>query len=108
VDISGFLFPTGEYIYRESGKIHSDMFGEGELSDVRTHQEMYDRGILRIGYIGHALMIDGASITPNQRVYIKKLIRHYRTRIRSICLEIGENFEEITREDFLCGRSQLL
>ena len=100
MDISGFLTADCEYIYREKGKTHGDMFGEGKLSAIRNYNNMCNAGMLRIGYIGSMLIVDGARVSEEQYYYLRRMVGNH-SWIATIYIENYVVDKEYSRQDFL-------
>lgn len=100
MDISGFLTRECEYIYREPGKTHGDMFGSGELKDIHDYDTMCSAGILRIGFIGETLCIDGYTMSSDQYFYLRNMVGNY-SWIRKIFVDDGVLDIGYSRQDFL-------
>ena len=100
MDISGFLMPNCEYIYRAPQSTHSDMFGVGKLVNVRNYADMCNTGILRIGYINDTLLVDGNRLSTDQYLFLRRMVGQH-SWIKKVFVDDQVYDHEYTRQEFL-------
>lgn len=92
--------PDGEYIRRNEGECHSDMFGLGKLIKIRNYEDMCRNGILRVGYIGSVLVVDGKKVSPDQYNYLKRMVSSH-SWISNVFVDDESTSFQYTRYEFL-------
>lgn len=100
MDISGFLTPDCQYIYRKDGLTHGDMFGIGELEYIHDYEAMCNSGILRIGYIHDTLLVDGCRLSTDQYLFLRRMVGQH-SWIKKVFVDDQVYDYQYSRQEFL-------
>ena len=113
-DISCFLMPDGQIIPRKENCTHletiyllKDELGINTNPEIRgITADFYRLGLIRVGYIGNTIMIDGEKFTSKQFAQLQQIVIE-NIQFSEIYLEIFDKYAGAIKRNVFLAINQL-